>query len=133
MGYPSGERINVRNSCLLGSWVSSQRNSVWVLGGRFVSMHVVPRYSGDVKASFDRTQKKFEDLKKMVLKVEGGTEDDYKKVQWLGDVQKATLDGYQTLLEAPVNSARKTLAKLVQLHKQFCVKEGNEYYFHWYH
>ena len=24
--------------------VSRQRNSLWVLGGRFVSMHVVPRY-----------------------------------------------------------------------------------------
>ena len=49
MGYSSGERINVRNSCLLGSewktsWVSRQRNSLWVLGGGFVSMHVVPRY-----------------------------------------------------------------------------------------
>ena len=38
MGYSSGERINVRNSCLLGSeWktsgVSRQGNSLWVLAG----------------------------------------------------------------------------------------------------
>ena len=26
--------------------MSKQRNSVWVLGGRFVSMHVVPRSTG---------------------------------------------------------------------------------------
>ena len=48
MGYSSGERINVRNSCLLGSewktsWVSRQRNSLWILGGRFVSMHDAPK------------------------------------------------------------------------------------------